>query len=55
MARTKTITQNDTQHVEHHDATDVQKNIIDVIITIIIRANRYQIPASQNRQVSTLE
>ena len=27
MARTKTNTQNDTKHVEHHDATDIQNKL----------------------------
>ena len=30
MDRTKTTTQNDTKHVQHHDATDIYKNYIFV-------------------------
>jgi len=30
MARTNTNTQNDTKHVQHHDATDILKNYIFV-------------------------
>jgi len=51
MALTKTNTSNDTKHVQHHDATEIQKNYIFVFFVMV----RYQIWFVDRRRKIHLE